>query len=75
MSGLCYLLCLLNSGGYDSSPDVGSFMRALGWRSFKSDGMAEPAVLFDTALRITHPSRGKGGSAKDKVSSAAYLLS
>ena len=36
--------------------------------------MADPAVLFDTALRITHPSRGKGGSLKDKVSSAVCLL-
>lgn len=55
------------AGGQDSSPDVGSFMRALGWRSFKSDPLTHPVALFETALRITHPSRGLGGSAKDKV--------
>jgi len=59
------------AGGQDSSPDVGSFMRALGWRSFKSDPLTHPVALFETALRITHPSRGLGGSAKDKAIAAA----
>lgn len=55
------------AGGQDSSPDVGSFMRALGWGSFKSDPLTHPAAQFEMALRITHPSRGLGGSARDKV--------